>query len=158
MAVSALMAAKLRATGRGLLLGLACLALVACNPIIRNHGYVPVEEDLALLEVGVDTKETAAPKVGRPSANGLLNDDAWYYVQSQWEARGPREPVEVDRQVVVLSFSESGTLQNVEKFGIEKGQVVPLSRRVTETNVRRQSVLKALFANFGRLGAAQLLP
>lgn len=132
-------------------------ALGACSPILRNHGYVPTETDLAELVVGEDTRETAAPKVGRPSTNGLLNDTGWYYVQSRWEYRGALAPREVDRQVVALTFSEPGVLQNVERFGLERGQIVPLSRRVTESNVQGQSILRQLFASFGRIGAGQVI-
>lgn len=71
-------------------------------------------------------------------------------------AEGGLAPVEIDRQVVALTFSEAGVLQNVERFGMERGQIVPLSRRVTESNVRGMSVLRQLFSNFGRIGAAQL--
>ena len=141
-------------------LGLACAfvaGLAACGSVYRNHGYVPPEEDLAQLQVGTDTRESAAQKVGRPSASGLLNDTGWFYVQSRWEQKGIRPAQEIDRQVVALTFSDSGTLANVERFGMERGQIVPLSRRVTESNVEGMSVLRRLFSNFGRLGAAQLV-
>lgn len=147
-----------RCRGRGLALAVvASLTLSACASVYSNHGYVPNEEDLASLEVGRDTRETAAPKVGRPSASGLLNDTGWYYVQSRWEQRGLLPRREIDRQVVALTFSEKGVLQNVERFGLERGQVVPLSRRVTESNVKGMGVLRQLFSNFGRLGASQLV-
>jgi len=142
---------------RVLVAGALALALAACSPIYRNHGYVPAEEDLAQLVVGKDTRETAAPKVGRPSTSGLLADTGWYYVQSRWEQKGALPAREIDRQVVALTFSESGTLTNVEKFGLERGQIVPLSRRVTETNVKGMSVLTQLFSNFGRLSAGQVV-
>ena len=59
-------------------------ALVACSSIYRNHGYVPDEKDLAQLEIGKDTQETAAAKIGRPSTSGLLNGNDWYFVQSRY--------------------------------------------------------------------------
>ena len=133
------------------------MALAACSSIYRNHGFVPTDEDLATLEVRKDTRETAGSKVGRPSASGLLNDTGWFYVQSRWEYRGALPPKEIDRQVVALTFSEQGTLANVERFGLERGQIVPLSRRVTESNVKGMGVLRQLFSNFGRLSAGQLL-
>jgi outer membrane protein assembly factor BamE (lipoprotein component of BamABCDE complex) len=140
-------------------IGVAVLAgaLAACAPVTRNHGYVPTDTDMATLVVGQDTRETAGPKVGRPSTNGLLNDTGWFYVQSRWEYRGALAPREVDRQVVALTFSEPGVLQNVERFGMERGQIVPLSRRVTESNVQGQSVLRQLFSSFGRIGAGQVI-
>lgn len=144
--------AELLARARLLLLSLCMVSLAACSTVYRNHGYVPTDADLALLEVGVDTRETVAEKVGRPLASGLLNDVGWYYVQSRWAYRGALEPREVDRQVVAISFTEAGRVQNVERFGLERGRVVPLSRRVTESNVRGLTVIQQLLGNFGRLG------
>jgi len=150
-------AVRARHWGVSALFGVVFLALAACSSIYRNHGFVPNEEELATLEIGKDTRETAAPKVGRPSASGLLNDTGWFYVQSRWEYRGALPPKEIDRQVVALTFSEKGTLSNVERFGIERGQIVPLSRRVTESNVKGLGILSQLFSSFGRLSAGQVL-
>lgn len=149
--------AFLRPVIRAVLALLLVAAVAACSPIYRNHGYVPSQEDLDSLVIGKDTRETTGPKVGRPSASGLLNDTGWFYVQSRWEQRGALAPKELDRQVVALTFTEAGVLSNVERFGLERGQIVPLSRRVTETNVKGMGILRQLFSNFGRLGAGQIL-
>lgn len=135
----------------------ALLALAACQPIVRNHGYVPTDQALALVEVGVDTRETVAEKVGRPSAAGLLNDVGWYWVQSRFETVGPRAPREVHREVVAISFDEGGRVANVERFGLEEGRIVPLSRRVTEENIRGRTFLEQLFGNVGGIRADQIL-
>ena len=136
--------------------GLALAALASCSPVLRNHGYVPSEEELALIEVGVDTRETVSATLGRPSGQGLLNDVGWFYVQSRWKQSGALAPKEIDRQVVSISFAESGTVANVERFGLERGKVVPLSRRVTETNVRGLSLIQQLLGSFGRLSPAAI--
>lgn len=137
--------------------GLLVILVAACSPIVRNHGYVPSDQELALVEVGVDSRETVEQKVGRPSVQGLLNDVGWFYVQSRWETRGARAPMEVDRQVVAISFDAAGRVENVERFGIERGNIVPLSRRVTTPNVKGMSVLRQIFGNLGRLNADQIL-
>lgn len=144
---------------RGLrLVSIAMVMLVAaCATIYRNHGYVPTDLDLAQLQVGVDTQETVAQKVGRPSAQGLLNETGWFYVQSRFEHYGPREPKEVERQVVALNFSESGTLTNVGRFGLQDGRVIEISRRVTETNIKGVSFIGQLLGNIGRIQASDLL-
>lgn len=136
--------------------GVLALA-VACTPIYRNHGYAPTEADLALLEVGVATRETVSAAVGPPSATGLLTEDAWYYVQSRFRRFGPREPQEVDRQVVAITFDEAGVLTNVERFGLEDGQVVVLSRRVTRTNIKGVTLIQQMLTNFGRIDAGDVL-
>lgn len=143
---------------RGALAALLVAALVsACAPVYRNHGYIPVEEELAQIEVGRDTRETVAEKIGRPSATGLLNDIGWFYVQSRWRHYGAREPQEIDRQVVSVTFTEAGVVQNVERFGLERGRVVVLSRRVTESNIRGIGFLRQILGNLGRINAGELL-
>lgn len=139
-----------------LVAGLCCLAAVACTKVTRNHGYVPEETELALVEVGVDTRESVAEKIGRPSAQGLLNDVGWFYVQSRFEHVGPREPKEVDRQVVAVTFTEAGIVDNIGRYGLEDGRVVELSRRVTETNVKGIGFIRQLLSNFGRIRAGDL--
>lgn len=137
-------------------LGWAALiaAATACAPVYRNHGYVPNDEDLALLTVGVDTQDSVAGILGRPSAAALLSDDGWYYVQSRFVERGPRAPKEIDRQLVAVTFDEDGVLANIERFTLEDGRVVTLSRRVTDTNVRPPSLISQLLRNFGRITLA----
>ena len=140
----------LRRLGAGVLVA---AAVSACTPIIRNHGYVPAEAELALVEVGVDTRETVTQKIGRPSTSGLLNDEGWYYVQSQYRTVGPREPKEVNRQVLVVTFNEAGTVDNIAKFGLEDGNVVEISRRVTESNIKGITIIQQLLGSFGQIRA-----
>ncbi|WP_232831261.1 outer membrane protein assembly factor BamE [Pseudogemmobacter bohemicus] len=142
----------LRMAALGLLLMVA-----ACAKVYRNHGYVPDDVELGKVEIGVDTRETVAEKIGRPSAQGLLNDLGWFYVQSRFEHYGPKEPQEIERQVVAINFSESGTVQNIGRYGLEDGRVIELSRRVTETNIKGVTFIGQLLGNVGRITAGDLL-
>lgn len=135
---------------------LVVAGLAACSPIYRNHGYVPAEDELALVEVGVDTRETVGQKIGRPSTSGLLNDEGWFYVQSRYEHRGPRQPREIDRQVLAVTFNEAGTVENIARYGLEDGKVVQISRRVTGTNIKGISLIGQLLGNFGRIRAEDI--
>jgi outer membrane protein assembly factor BamE (lipoprotein component of BamABCDE complex) len=141
-----------------LTLALVSLTLVAtaCTPIYTNHGYIPTDDDLALLQVGVDTRDTVAATVGRPAASGLLGDEAWYYVQSRFKTVGMAEKTEIDRQVVAISFDPDGSVANIERFGLDQGRIVPISRRVTTTNIRGKGVLAQIFGNIGRLNTGDL--
>jgi outer membrane protein assembly factor BamE (lipoprotein component of BamABCDE complex) len=131
--------------------------VTACSAVYRNHGYVPTEQDLALVEVGKDTRETVGQKIGRPSTSGLLNDDGWFYVQSRYKLLGPRQPQEVDRQVLAVTFTEAGVVENISLYGLEDGKVVEISRRVTEPNVKGLSFIQQILGSFGRLQAGDLL-
>lgn len=132
-------------------------ALAACSAVYRNHGYVPAEDELALVEVGVDTIETVGQKIGRPSTAGLLNDEGWYYVQSRFRHVGPREPKEVERQVVAVTFDKAGVVENIARFGLEDGKVVEISRRVTATNIKGIGLIRQLLGNIGRVTPGDIL-
>ena len=139
------------------LMGLLLVALAACAPVYRNHGYVPAEDELAEIKVGEDTRETLAPLIGRPSAAALLNDQGWYYVQSRWKHSGARPPKEIDRQVVAITFTKEGVVENVERFGLENGKVVALSRRVTTSNIKGISFLRQLLGSLGNFRGGEAL-
>ena len=130
--------------------------LAACTALYQNHGYVPRDDELAKVVVGTSTRDDVAKAVGRPSSTGLLTGGAWYYVGSRFRYYGPREPEEIYRQVVAISFDEGGTVENVERFGREKGQVVVLSRRVTDSNIKGLGFLRQLLGNIGNVSAGQL--
>lgn len=149
---------KMKAAARrlGLVAALA-MGLLGCTPQFQKHGYVPSEADLNRIEVGSDTRETVAAILGRPSTAGLLNDVGWFYVESRWRTIGAMAPVEQDRQVVAITYTEAGVVQNVERFGLERGQVVTLSRRVTAPNVKSAGFLRQLFGNLGRVNSDALL-
>lgn len=143
-------AQKARAVRLGLI-GLVLVLVTACTTVYRNHGYVPTEDELATVAIG-DTRDAVAEKIGRPTTSGLLNDVGWFYVQSRFAYRGAFEPKEVERQVVSISFDADGKVSNVERFGLERGKVVPLSRRVTESNIKGIGFIRQLLSNFGKLG------
>lgn len=136
---------------------LALLALAACSNIDRKHGYVPPDEDLEQIVVGVDTVDTVGDVIGRPSTSGILSNSGWYYVQSKFRAYGYRERQEIDRQVVAISFDEDGVVENIERFGLQDGNVIAISRRVTDSNIKGVTFLRQLFGSIGNFAAEQLV-
>ena len=127
----------------------AFLTLTACNAQYENHGYMPPEDQLKEIEVGQDTRDSVAEKIGVPTSSGVLGDGGYYYVRTRLRAIGPFAPQEVDREVLAISFTEAGIVRNVERFGLEQGRVVPLSRRVTTSDVSDTSFLRGLLGNLG---------
>ncbi|MCB1331507.1 MAG: outer membrane protein assembly factor BamE [Maritimibacter sp.] len=125
----------------------ALLAVASCSPVFTYHGFVPTDEDLQEIEVGLDTRTTVASIIGKPGASGLLAESGWYYVRSEFEHAPVRGPQEIDREVVAISFDENNVVANVERFGLERGEVVVLSRRVTDSNIAGVSFLGQLFGS-----------
>ena len=122
-----------------------CLAiLVGCAPQFRDHGYVPLDEDLSSIQVGRDTRDTVAEKVGTPSIAGVLDESGYYYVSSRVKRVGMMRPEVIDREVVAISFNPGGVVTNIERFGLEDGRVVTLSRRVTSESTTSKGFLRQL--------------
>ena len=139
-----------------LILALAGLAGCASARLKDSHGYVPDDVLLADVRVGIDTKVTVKRLIGQPGSEGIIDDRGWYYVRSDYERFLWKEPVEVDRQVVAVTFTEKDVVANIERYGLKNGQVVRLSRRVTTSNTQGIGFLRQLFSNFGNFDAATL--
>lgn len=140
------------------LAAVACLAFAGgCATLEDGHGYIPRQTDIDDVVLGLDTRDTVAVLLGRPGTTGVLSDNAWYYVASDYETVFWRAPVEVDRQVLAVSFDERGVVQNIERFGLEDGRVVVLSRRVTDSTVQGYGILRQIFSNIGNLSAGQFI-
>ena len=140
---------------RGLAVAALALTLAACSPMMRYHGYAPTDADLAQIEVGRDTRETVAQKLGQPGMGGVMEGSGWFYVQSDWAHRQWRAPQETDRQVVAITFDQRDRVANVERFGLEDGEVVTISRRITDTGPR-PSVLSQVFRVLGNFSPAAI--
>lgn len=140
-----------------LILALAGLAGCASARLKDSHGYVPDDALLADVRVGIDTKVTVNRLIGPPGSEGIIDDRGWYYVKSDYERFLWRAPVEVDREVVAVTFTEVGVVANIERYGLENGQVVRLSRRVTTSNTQGIGFLRQLFSNLGNFNAGNFL-
>lgn len=128
----------------------ACFAILsACSATYSNHGYVPTEFELENVLVGVDTRETVEEIVGRPNSTGVLADGAWYYIASRIKYYAYRKPEVIEREILAISFDDGGTVQNIERFGLEDGRVVAFSRRVTTSSVQGTTFWRQLIASIG---------
>ncbi len=124
--------------------------LSGCSAQFSNHGYVPPAEDLEQVIVGVDTRASVQETLGAAGSGSVIDDQGFYYVRSRLQTMGFRAPQVVEREVVAISFDQNGTVSNVERFGLEDGAVVALSRRVTSSGVANKSFLRQLLGNIGR--------
>lgn len=125
----------------------------ACSPIEKKHGYVPPEEDLANLQVGVDTRGTVDDVIGAPSTSGVLAGGDYYYIRSRFRTIGPLKPEVVEREVLAISFTDNDVIANIERFSLADGNVVPLARRVTDSSVVGNGFLRQILGNFGNLNS-----
>ena len=105
------------------LAGLAVLA--ACARLEDSHGYVPDQALLDQVQLGVDTKQTTARLLGRPGTEGIVDDQGWYYVKSDYERflwRAPKEdPIDIrplnGRKPRVPVVENLCSIENGNRFG-----------------------------------------
>ena len=128
---------------------LACGLLAGCASEVRTHGYVPVDEELAQVQPGRDTRGSVRRKIGRPGGTGIFTDKGWYYVSSEIEHFMYTEPEVVDRKVVEILFDNSDRVVAVNRYGLEDGRIVPLETNITETYGRELTIVEQAFGNIG---------
>lgn len=133
---------------------LLCIALAGCTARYRTHGYVPSEDELQQIVPGVDTRATVEDLVGVPSTSGTLNESGFYYIESDVRHFAWKQPEVVDREVLAITFDSTGVVENIERFGLEDGQVVPIARRITRSGDGDISFIRKLFGNIGGINAA----
>lgn len=138
--------------GRALCISALALAPVisGCSPVVSQRGYVPTAQSLEQIAVGSDTRQTVARRLGSPSTIGTFESDVWYYISQKEERKGFYKPKVADRKVVAVAFNPKGTVDRIDRYGMEDGQVIDLVTRETPTRGRDLSILRELFGNIGR--------
>lgn len=126
--------------------------LTACVASVRNHGYIPPDDVLDEIVVGIDNRASVEETAGPPSSAGVLNDSGYYYVRSRVRSFAYQAPRVIERQVLAITFDEDGVVSNIERFGLEDGRVIVLERRVTQSSVVDRSFLRQLISAIGRIG------
>ena len=139
---------------RVFLLLAAVAMLQACVSVRTSHGYVLERDQTALTaEPGFDTKESVLAKFGEPSMIGVVDRNAWYYLNSSDTARAFFKPKTQRRQVVAFYFDEEGAVSNVEQFRLSDGDNVRMVSRVTPTRGKELNFWEQLLGNVGQLPA-----
>jgi outer membrane protein assembly factor BamE (lipoprotein component of BamABCDE complex) len=128
-----------------------------CEPIPSNHGYVPPDDELREVQVGRDTRETVAEKIGSPVNFGMDAEESWLYISQRRETYGIQKPRLLSREIVAIRFTESGEVQNIERFDLRDGEVVTLSARVTDPSVSDLGLIRQIFGGLGTPTADQFL-
>lgn len=146
-----------RITMRATICAAALTLIGACVPMNRHHGFIPTDQDLADVVIGKTTEAELDAIIGKPSAQGMLTGSGWYFVGSTYRHYGAMKPQEINRQVLAVSFDSRGTVSNIERFGLEDGRVITLSRRVTDSGVSSPSALRQILGNIGSITAGQII-
>jgi len=127
--------------------------VASCAPIIKNHGYAPVAEEVAQIQVGKDTRGSVRRKIGRPGGTGVFRDDGWFYVSTRIENYTYNEPRVIDRRVVAIMFDPNDIVTSVKEYGVEDGRIIDLETNITPTYGRELTILEQVLGNIGTIPA-----
>jgi outer membrane protein assembly factor BamE (lipoprotein component of BamABCDE complex) len=126
------------------------LALAACAETVTKHGHQFQENDLKQISTGM-SQEQVRTALGTPTTTATVGSGtAYYYISSTQGQTSFFKPVEKDRKVLAVYFSQLGSVDRVAHYGLKDGKVFDFARQKTPTPSRDEGLLKALFRNLGQ--------
>jgi outer membrane protein assembly factor BamE (lipoprotein component of BamABCDE complex) len=127
------------------------LALAACSGTRDHRGFV-IDPALAEgVQVGIDTKDSVAKTLGRPTFTGQFDPNEWYYVSRDTTQLAFRDPRVTSQTVLRVQFDSAGNVVAVNKTGKELIASVKPAGDKTPTLGRKRSFFEELFGNIGTI-------
>lgn len=135
-----------------LALSLATVGLAACGGTVQVRGNIPEAEDVAVIEPGVHSRQDIVDLLGSPSTISTFQDSKWYYIGQKTQEFAFMKPEVIDRSVLVVTFNESGYVEQTASYTLADAQEIEPVERITPTEGRDLTLLQQLFGNLGRFG------
>ena len=136
-----------------LMVSLIGVATSGCTRLRGHQGYV-IDTDLVnSVQPGVDTRESVAKVLGKPSFAGQFEANDWYYVSRETRSYAYNTPRAKDQTVLHVRFDDKGTVVAVDRSGIDKVAAINPYNKTTPTLGRSRSFFEDLFGNIGAVGA-----
>jgi outer membrane protein assembly factor BamE (lipoprotein component of BamABCDE complex) len=139
-----------RQVARGLVLGLSALALLACSPNVRTHGYRFDEVALDQVRPGSTTRDQVAALLGSPSTRAPLDDSIWYYISQTSERATFYQNEVVAQDVVAITFDDIGLVEEVARHNLADATEIAFVERETPTSGNELSIWEQFVGNIGR--------
>ena len=128
----------------------AGLALAGCQETIDVRGFVPDDDSLARIQIGLQQKEDVRDLLGTPSTITPFGDETWLYISRRTSSRPFVDTTVLDQQVVAIVFDARGLVADVRKLDFADGKVVNHVARVTPAPGKELTFLEQLVGNVGR--------
>lgn len=130
-------------------------SVTACTTYIDARGNQPDPERLAEVQAGKTNRDDVTALLGTPSNTAMFDDETWYYISSKFKRTAFFDPVEIEREVVVISFDKRGMVKDVRQLSMKDGKEVTPVARETPTAGRDLSVMEQLLGNVGRFNKSK---
>lgn len=127
------------------------LVTSACGTTVTRHGHQFQESDLQQVSAGM-SQDQVRTALGTPATTSAFGQgQAYYYISSTTSQTAFLEAKEVDRQIVAVYFSQSGSVERVANYGLKDGKVFDtISRTTPSANTNEDGILRQLFRNLGQ--------
>jgi outer membrane protein assembly factor BamE (lipoprotein component of BamABCDE complex) len=123
----------------------AVTVLLGCVPVENQRGYVPDQEAVSSIQVGMDNKESVSKKLGDPSTAATFGNDVWYYMSAHVEQNAFFAPRATERNILAIEFAKDGKVTDMHKYSLADGRVVDFVSRETPTRGRELTLLQQIF-------------
>ncbi len=125
--------------------------LVACSPQVIKRGHQFQDADLQQVQPGM-SQEQVRMSLGSPATTASVpGGNAFYYISSTMTQLAFLPEKEVDRQVIAVYFTPTGSVQRVANYGMKDGKVFDfISRTTPAPGGREDGLLKQIFRNLGQ--------
>jgi outer membrane protein assembly factor BamE (lipoprotein component of BamABCDE complex) len=100
-------------------------------------------------------REQVRMALGTPATTASVGaGNAYYYISSTMSQTAFLAPKEIDRQIVAVYFTPTGSVERVAQYGMKDGKVFDfISHTTPSANTNDEGIIKQLFRNLGRGGA-----
>ena len=129
--------------------------VTACESTVTTHGRLVEQTDLNKLELGKTTRTETLSILGRPSFEGAFQSGRLYYNNQKMEQKVAGTTSTIDRQLIILTFDESSTLQELEIRDKNTDQEIVKLEAKTPTPGDTLTLIDQIFSNLRRGTAAQ---
>ncbi len=134
------------------LLGTVSLLASGCTAIREHRGYVVDPVLVAGIQPGVDNRESVQGTLGRPTFGGQFDQRDWYYVSRMTKQLAFNRPSPTEQTVLHIRFNEAGTVEQVNRTGLELARAIDPVGWETPTLGSERSFFEEIFGNIGAVG------
>ena len=129
--------------------------VTACESTVTTHGRLVEQTDLNKLELGKTTRTETLSILGKPSFEGAFQSGRLYYNNQKMEQKVAGATSTIDRQLIILTFDERSTLQQLEIRDKNTDQEIVKLEAKTPTPGDTLTLIDQIFSNLRRGTAAQ---
>ena len=138
-------------TNKIFFLCLTFLFLSACakDTFVSYTGNMPTEDKIERINKGME-KEKVREILGSPSSVVSLDKDTWIYMSAEIEQIAFMKPQEIERNLLVVKFDNTGKVSDIQHLDKSKGQEIQISGQETQTPEQEQGFFRKYFGGVGQ--------